>query len=93
MVEQETGLGAADGCFPVLRRAVAASGPSECPLDDPSTSDDDETLHPWHAPDDLRRDVGLIADLATDVPVPGALSLLLGGVAVIGLARSRKTGV
>jgi hypothetical protein len=31
--------------------------------------------------------------LAADVPVPGALPLLLGGVAVIGLARRRKTRV
>jgi hypothetical protein len=37
-----------DGCelLAVPRKAAALHDPSECPLDDPSTSDNDETLPP-----------------------------------------------
>jgi hypothetical protein len=37
-----------DGCelLVVPRKAAALHDSSECPLNDPSTSDEDETLHP-----------------------------------------------
>jgi hypothetical protein len=44
----------------VAHEASAFHDPGECSLYDPPAADDDEALHPGHAPDDLEDDVGLV---------------------------------
>jgi hypothetical protein len=57
----------------VPRKAAALHTAGIGPLDDPSTADDDATLHRGHAPDDLQRDVGLAPRPYDEAPGVGAI--------------------
>jgi hypothetical protein len=57
----------------VPRKAAALHDPGIGPLDDPSTADDDATLYPGHAPDDLQGDVGLVPRPCDEAPGVGAI--------------------
>ena len=56
----DEGLGDVGQLLVVPDQAAALHDPGESTFHDPAPADDDEALHPGHAPDDLGDDMGLI---------------------------------